>query len=206
MVVGDIAKTQFKTGQFQTVYYENVPFKDPYARTRGIGAEISSLDEAYRVLKPGGTLKIQTGALAPINEIQAKIKELGLERMRVERLGPPPEAGEIDRRTIVITASEEGDAMKRVFAMCQSNHLFEGRVCPYDGSENAFSDEIANALRSIHARGEAIDLAALRAAGVSSEALEWVVVAEFGSESVAFEGIEIASFVVNGKRREQLGE
>jgi hypothetical protein len=95
--------------------------------------------------------------------------------------------------------------MNRVMMMCESSHLYEGRLCPYDGSQSPHAEELAQAIERLRNEGILVSVDALRACGVSDEALRWVVVVEFGSGDVAFEAIEVASVVVDGKRRDQLG-
>lgn len=79
-VVGDIANAPFRAGRFSHAYFERVPFT---AFTR---RNAHSLDEAARILRPGGTITIETGSAAPIDEIVERMGTLGFVRIRAERI------------------------------------------------------------------------------------------------------------------------
>jgi RHS repeat-associated protein len=74
-VVGDISSAPFKSGSFNSIYFEKVPFQ---AFT---GGNAEALSEAARLLQPGGELAIETGPAAPVAEILQNLQELGFENI-----------------------------------------------------------------------------------------------------------------------------
>jgi SAM-dependent methyltransferase len=78
-VKGDINAMPFRGGSFDDVCFERIQYE---AFT---GGNVGSLSEAARVLKPGGGLRIVTGANAPVKEIISALKELGfsVEKMQL---------------------------------------------------------------------------------------------------------------------------
>ncbi len=80
-VCGDIARAPFRSGAFGEVYFERVPF------TAFTGRNLGALDEAARLLRPGGRLVIETGRIAPVNEIVAGLRAAGFHRVSVARRG-----------------------------------------------------------------------------------------------------------------------
>ncbi len=80
-VCGDIARAPFRSGTFDEVYFERVPF------TAFTGRNLGALDETARLLRPGGRLVIETGRIAPVNEIVAGLRAAGFHSVTVIRRG-----------------------------------------------------------------------------------------------------------------------
>ena len=80
-ICGDIARAPFRSGTFGEVYFERVPF------TAFSGRNLGALDEAARLLQPGGRLVIETGRIAPVNEIVAGLRAAGFHTVTVTRRG-----------------------------------------------------------------------------------------------------------------------
>ena len=76
-VLGDIAAAPFQTDQFSAVFFERVPF--PSFTGRHIGA----LNEVARMLRPGGSLVIETGGVAPLNDIVTRLRVVGFVNIHV---------------------------------------------------------------------------------------------------------------------------
>ena len=66
--IGDIRAAPFRSGTFGEVFFERVPF------TAFTGESVHAIDEAARVLRPGGRIVIQTGRAAPVNEIVESLR------------------------------------------------------------------------------------------------------------------------------------
>ena len=94
-VCGDIARAPFRSGTFDEVYFERVPF------TAFTGRNLGALDEAARLLRPGDvTLDVRMAARptvcgdiarapfrAPVNEIVAGLRAAGFHSVTVIRRG-----------------------------------------------------------------------------------------------------------------------
>jgi len=80
-VVGDIAAAPFRSSSFGSAYFERVPY---YAFT---GKSAGALQEAARVLRPGGQLTIETGSDAPTGEIVGNLAMAGFRGITEEDLG-----------------------------------------------------------------------------------------------------------------------
>jgi RHS repeat-associated protein len=78
MVHGDIAHVpQLPDESFDRVFFENVGIHSNPPGVTSLGAHISSLDEAHRLLKPDGTLHIKTTPFSPMGAIEQRLKDLG---------------------------------------------------------------------------------------------------------------------------------
>jgi RHS repeat-associated protein len=78
-VAGDIGAAPFGSATFGRVYFERVPF------TSFTGENIGALSEAARVLKPGGSLVIETGAGAPVARIVDALRSSGFTNITIQR-------------------------------------------------------------------------------------------------------------------------
>lgn len=76
-VVADINRAPFADAVFREVYFEKVPFK---AFT---GPKVGAIKEAARILQPGGRCVIETGSVAPAEQIKAAMREAGFKYIRV---------------------------------------------------------------------------------------------------------------------------
>jgi hypothetical protein len=76
-VQGDVSRLPFRDSAFGEVYFEKMRYDTFTERS------IRSLEEAARVLAASGRLIIETGIQAPIAEITAALRKLGLTYVRV---------------------------------------------------------------------------------------------------------------------------
>ncbi len=71
-VVGDIGRAPFEDDEFESVYFERVPYDMLTGREPP-----PALTEAYRVLKSGGNIEILTGDAAPADAISENMSDSG---------------------------------------------------------------------------------------------------------------------------------
>jgi RHS repeat-associated protein len=89
MIDADISHhTGLPDESFDRVFFENVAIHDAPPGMSALGASLSSLDEANRLLKPDGTLHILTPSNAPIDAIEQRLKDLGFTDIRITQPGP----------------------------------------------------------------------------------------------------------------------
>ncbi len=80
-VLGDINRAPFAPGTFATVYLEKVPY---HAFS---GQNVRAIEEMARVLQWGGRLVIETGNLAPLDEIVPALRGAGFRYVRITDKG-----------------------------------------------------------------------------------------------------------------------
>ncbi len=74
----DVRRLPIPAAVFRVVDFEFIPFM---ALTRSDGAGI---DEAVRVLQPGGRLRIRTGGMAPVDFVVDRLRRNGMQHIAVE--------------------------------------------------------------------------------------------------------------------------
>ena len=87
----------------------------------------------------------------------------------------------------------------RIYFRCNSEHLFNETVCPFDGwSMDGLDDVKLTAIR-LEQTGGRLSMDALRAEGIPNSVLKQVLIVEFGSPDAVFESLEPNGYWIRGK-------
>lgn len=80
-IVGSISSPPLRDGSVREIYWERMAYQE------FTGKNIGALNEAARILVPGGRLDIRTGILAPFGEITRGLQAAGFVKIVVRRNG-----------------------------------------------------------------------------------------------------------------------